>query len=154
MAQRYLPPPNFHFEVEVDGITEISFMEVSGLSMETALEELVEGGENQFSHRLPGRNKFGNLVLKRGMVGPDSDLLDWVEDALLEHSYEPKLVTVSLMGFSKPDDEGNPAEIIRQWIFEKAFPVKWVTSDFKSTDNAIVIETFELAYQSFKRNST
>jgi phage tail-like protein len=38
------------------------------------------------------------------------------------------------------------------WNFIKAWPVKWVISDFKATENAIAIETIELAYQYFRRS--
>lgn len=145
---RYVIPVSFYFKVEITDITEVSFMEVGGLTMETAVEELTEGGENRFSHRLPGRSKFGNLVLKRGMIAGDSKLAGWVEDAIINHLYTPKTVSVSLL---KPSSGNNGPEVLRQWQFERAFPVKWVVSDFKSTDNNIVIETFELSYQYFKR---
>ena len=39
------------------------------------------------------------------------------------------------------------------WSFIKAWPVKWVVADLKATDNAIVIETIELAYQYFRRGT-
>lgn len=148
LPPRYVIPVSFYFKVEITDIAEVSFMEVGGLTMETAVEELTEGGENRFSHRLPGRSKFGNLVLKRGMIAGDSKLADWVEDGIINHLYTPKTVSVSLL---KPSSENNGAEVLRQWQFERAFPVKWVVSDFKSTDNNIVIETFELSYQFFKR---
>lgn len=149
----YVVPVSFYFRVEIGDIAEVSFMEAGGITMETAVEELTEGGENTFSHRLPGRSKFGNLVLKRGMIaGDDSKLADWVENAIINHIYEPKLVSVSLL---KPSDgksgSNQQGDVLRQWQFERAFPVKWVTSDFKSTDNNIVIETFELSYQWFQR---
>jgi phage tail-like protein len=32
------------------------------------------------------------------------------------------------------------------WLFLKAYPVKWSTSDLTATDAALVIDTLELAY--------
>ena len=64
----YYPPVGFHFRVDFgiapQGDLDGRFQEVSGLASELGSEEVVEGGENRFSHRLPGRAKFGNLVLK------------------------------------------------------------------------------------------
>ncbi len=55
----YYPPVGFHFRVEFESISSESddtrFQEVSGLNAELGVEELVEGGENRFSHRFPGR---------------------------------------------------------------------------------------------------
>ena len=66
------PPVGFHFRVEfgLDGAgdQDSRFQEVGGLSAELGTEELQEGGENRFVHRLPTLPKYGNLVLKRGLL--------------------------------------------------------------------------------------
>jgi phage tail-like protein len=51
-------------EASVDAI----FQEVSGISTEMLLNELREGGENRFGHRLSKQTKHPNLVFKRGIV--------------------------------------------------------------------------------------
>ena len=53
------------------------FQEVTGLNMELGVETLDEGGINSYSHRLPGRGKFENLVLKRGLL-LDTELKHWI----------------------------------------------------------------------------
>jgi phage tail-like protein len=147
---KYYPPVNFHFKVEfVDGddlksgkvLAEVSFTEVGGLSMELGVEELSEGGENRYTHRLPTKTKFGNLSLKRGMLRGDSEIVKWVIDAIANHSFKPYTIFVSLLNFNH--------EAIRVWKFTKAWPLKWVTGDLKATDNAIVVETLDLAYAFF-----
>ena len=81
----YYPPVGFHFRVEfiLDGTVESDtrFQEVSGLSAELGTEEVVEGGENRFSHRLPTRAKYSNLTLKRGLL-TESGLIDWCRNAI------------------------------------------------------------------------
>ena len=72
-----------------------------------------EGGENGFVHKLRGRLKYPNLMLKRGVTH---------EEALLKWLFEPEgresgTVTVALLG---PD-----AKPVRRWAFAGAFPVKW-----------------------------
>ena len=145
----YYPPVGFHFRVEFSGMvskeddTEIRFQEVSGLTAEIGTEELQVGGENRFTYRLPTRPKFGNLILKRGML-KNSVLVDWITNAIEHFKFKPVDVTVHLL-----DSEHNP---ISTWTFIKAYPVKWVTSDFKAQDNSLVIETIELVYQYFVRD--
>ena len=120
------------------------FQDVSGLTAEIGIEEIKSGGENRFSHRLPTRAKYNNLVLKRGML-TDSGLINWFKDAVENFNFSPATVIVKLL-----NTDHQPLE---SWSFIKAWPVKWVVSDFKSTDNAIVIETIELAYQYFRRGT-
>ncbi len=47
---------------------DIRFAKVSGLSAEVKTIEVTEGGQSLYTHRLPERVSYGNLVLERGMV--------------------------------------------------------------------------------------
>jgi len=49
------PYASFRFRVEIDGITEAQFSDVTGLSLETDVEPYEEGGINDFVHQLPKR---------------------------------------------------------------------------------------------------
>ena len=145
----YEIPRSYHFKVEfldVGGVVEndIRFQDVSGLTAEMGIEEIQEGGENRFSHRLPTRAKYTNLILKRGML-TDSGLIKWFTDAIENFEFTPSTVVVKLL-----DHDHEP---LVTWNFIKAWPVKWVVSDFKATENSIVVETIELAYQYFRRQS-
>lgn len=141
----YYPPVGFHFRVNFFGIgndTDMQFQEVAGLTAEVTSEELVVGGENKFTYKLPTRAKYGNLVLKRGML-KDSGLVDWLRDAVENFEFKPVDMSVNLL------DENN--EVLISWDFIQAYPVKWVVSDFKALENSFVVETIELSYQYFRR---
>ncbi len=150
----YYPPGGFHFKVEfvgVDGMntdTEQRFQEVSGLSFEIETEPLREGGENRFEYKLPKRAKYPNLVLKRGLL-KGTAFLDWFKSAMstyftvLVYDFKPADITITLL-----DEADQPVAI---WNVVQAYPLKWSMSDLKSTENAVVIETMELAYQYFER---
>ena len=145
----YPMPRAFHFKVEFQGINgitdhDVKFQDVSGLSAEVGTEELKEGGENRFTHRLPTRAKYNNLVLKRGML-TDSGLIKWFVDAVENFIFKPVTITVKLL-----DGEHEP---LVTWSFINAYPVKWSVNDLKATENAVVIESIELAYQYFRRIS-
>ena len=147
----YYPPAGFHFKVEINGISEDAeqrFQEVSGLSVEVETETLREGGENRFEYKLPKRAKYPNLVLKRGLL-TGTKFLDWFKSALNTYfivaiyDFKPADITVTLL-----DEADQPVAV---WNVVQAYPLKWSMSDLKSTENAIVIETMELAYQYFER---
>lgn len=141
----YYPPTSFHFRVSIpvgSNKFDTSFQEVGGLSAEIATEDLAEGGVNTQTHRLPGRAKYGNLVLKRGIL-TNSALIQWFKDAIESYSFAPADISVYLLN---KDDTA-----IITWEFIQAWPVKWVIGDLKATDNAVAVETIELAYHRFVR---
>ena len=143
----YEIPRVYHFKVEfldVAGVidNDVRFQDVSGLTAELGIEEVIEGGENRFAHRLPSRAKYSNLVLKRGML-IDSGLINWFKDAIENFQFAPSTILVKLL-----DQDHEP---MVTWSFERAWPVKWSISDLKATENAIAVDTIELAYQYFRR---
>ena len=141
----YYPPVAFSFEVTITGIegaNEGNFQEVSGLSVKLDVEEVREGGENRFAHRLPSRPKYENLVLRRGMV-TDSALIKWARQATEEFQFTTRTVVVSLL------DEGGGN--LATWNFVNAWPVSMKLSEFKAQENAIAIETLELSFDYFQR---
>jgi phage tail-like protein len=146
-AGGYYPPVGFHFRVEFIGIgndNDTRFQSVSGLNMEYDIETFKEGGENRFEHKLPGRTKFADLSLKRGMLS-DSNVIKWLLGILRDRDFmnnKPAIVQVSLL-----NDKHEP---LRTWEFIDAWPKKWSVSDLNAQENSIVIETLDLAYKYFK----
>lgn len=121
-----------------------SFKEVSGLSVELAVEELGEGGENRFKHRLPTGAKYTNLQLKRGLLVASSPFFQWCSTTLqgnLVQAIVPNSIIVVLL-----DENAAP---LKTWSVVNAWPVKWSVSDFNSMEGQVVIETLEIAYQYF-----
>jgi len=148
MAVTY-PPVGFYFLLEYsngNSAVDAPFQEVSGLGSELGIDEVGEGGENRYKHRLPLPAKYSNLVLKRGLVTGGSALAEWCKETTESDFGQPiktQTITVSLLNGS-----GNK---LMSWSFNNAWPVKWGVSDFKSQENAIVIETLEFAYSFFTK---
>ena len=147
--QNYIPPVGFYFTASIDGETGFaSFQEVSGIStnMETKIKE---GGENRFVHKVPGRVKYDNLVLKRGLMG-SSSFKTWVANTLksgFADPIKPKTVIVQLI------DANSPTKAIMTWTFHDAYPVKWDVSSIKSDSNEMMVESLELSYSYFDQKS-
>jgi len=142
------PPPSFHFQVQIGDQppdADQRFQEVTGLSAEVTTEEVQEGGLNTYAHKLPTGAKYGRLVLKRGLL-VDSEAAAWCRRAVEAFIFEPTVVRVVLLNEN--------SEPLSAWTFDGAYPVKWSVSDLKAQDNALAIETLELAYRAFRSDES
>ena len=140
----YYPPVGFHFLVEFEGLgsqaKDHQFQSVSGLSVDIETEEIAEGGENRFKHKLPVKTKYPNLSLKRGML-IDSAVIDWCRDAIENFSIKPDNLTIKLL-----NEQHQP---LISWNVVHAYPVKWAVEDFNAQESKLVVESFELTYNYF-----
>jgi phage tail-like protein len=139
----YYPPVAFHFKVEVLGLSgdhDVRFTEVSGLSVESSTEEIAEGGENRFIQKYPGRSKYPELVLKRGLL-VKSAFVDWIRGSLEFQQIAPMNVDVKLL-----NAEHQP---LVTWHLVNAYPTRWAIGDLNATANTVAVETLQLYYQYF-----
>lgn len=138
------PPVGFSFWVSFeisDSSIDIAFQDVAGIGMELQTEDIVEGGENRFTQKLPTRANYTPLVLKRGLA-IQSPLTDWIRDAVENLSITPTTIIVALLNEKK--------EPLIAYRFLNAYPLKWSVSNFNAESSNIVIESMELYYQYFK----
>jgi phage tail-like protein len=135
------------FLVEVDGVEIGHFMEVSGLELSVGVEEVQEGGENSFVHKLPGRMTWPNLVLKRGITQNDA-LIKWVNKSSGEqfaangNKLTRSTAAITLIGPS--------GQRLRAWNFDGAFPVKWTGPSFAVSSDEMAVEELEIAHHGFR----
>lgn len=139
----HIPPVGSYFMVTflIGGILpnplDIRFQKVSGMNSTIETTEVKEGGENLFTHHLPDRVTYENLVLERGMVV--GSLLNLEFNAAMSlMGFSPSNVLVILLNHSNIP--------ISSWLFQNAYPIKWSVSDLDATQNAVVIDTMELKY--------
>ena len=135
------------FLVEVDGVEIGRFMEVSGLELTIGVEEVSEGGENSYVHKLPGRMSWPNLVLKRGITQNDA-LLTWLNKSSGEqfaangNKLTRSTAAITLIGPS--------GQRLRAWNFDGAFPVKWTGPKFAVATDDMAVEELEIAHHGFR----
>jgi phage tail-like protein len=139
------PQPGFHFSVVFELFpqfpNDIQFQEVSGLTVSTEFQEWPEGGENRFTHQLPTKLQYGELVLKRGkFLG--SGVLHWAKQAMEGFEYKPTNVMISLL-----NSDHLP---LYNWYVINAIPKRLEVSGFNAMNSELVIETLALNYQYFK----
>ena len=134
----------FYFELSFKG-EDAAFQEVSGISKEMGVEEVVGGGENRFKYRLPTGTTSQNLILKRAFISSGSQLMKWCTDTL-DNGFAKPIVTNNV-SVNLLDSNGT---VCKKWVFHSAYPLKYAVSDLKSQENEIVMETIELAYSYFE----
>ncbi|MDS0301128.1 phage tail protein [Halogeometricum sp. S1BR25-6] len=137
--ERSDPYLGHRFVVEIDSVVAGGFSGVSGLSMEMQPQEVEEGGQNGFSHKLPTRIGHQNLVLKRGLTDYVG-FWSWIW-AVANGSVTRKRVDVYLQDAPGPDDR------VWGWSFASAYPVKWTGPEFSAEQSAVALETLELAHE-------
>ena len=129
---------NCHFMVSWGG-TDLGFMEVSGLDIQYDVVEYREGLSPEYaSQKMPGRPRYPNIVLKRGIIKGDNEFYKWISTIRL-NSVERRDITISLL-----DEEHNPARV---WKVKNAFPVKLTGPVLKAAGNEVAVETLELAHE-------
>jgi len=142
-GERKDPYKNFRFLVEIDGITQAGFREVTIPDTAQDPIEYREGNEAITVRKLPGLIKYGNVTLKWGIT--DSlDLYNWrkdVEDGKIKDARKNMAVVVL-------NDEANS---VTRWEFSQAWPTRYDAPDLNATGNEIAIETLEIAHEGMKR---
>jgi len=116
---------------------DIRFQKVSGLSATVETDTIAEGGQNLYTQKVPKGVSYQNLTLERGMV-VGSPLNIEFNVAMSLFKFATSNVLVTLLAEDKLPRAA--------WLFMKAWPVKWSTSDLNAADAALVIDTMELAY--------
>ncbi len=131
-----LPLLKFSFLVEWGG-ERVGFTEVSGLETSTEVIEYREGSSPVASkQKMPGMLTYGNLTLKRGTFAGDSDFHNWFKTNQFNHA-ERRDLTIKLM-----NENLDPVMV---WRAMNCFVIKYTPTDFKADENAIAVETIEVA---------
>lgn len=112
------------------------------MEVHAEVEPIAEAGLNSYSHRVPKRTQYNNLVLKRGLLLEDSAMFQWVSNTLqngLNSKITLKTITVNLLDpkYHSP---------LKSWVFVDAYPVKWSLGTLNSMETAVAIENIEFAY--------
>ncbi len=126
--------------VTFDGMPTAFFRSVSGLSMEIEVVEFREGGEGGAVHKIPGRVKYPNIVLKQGFAGA-SDLQKWAF-RIAAGQFEHKNATIVI--------SDQRSQVIARYTLTNAWPTKWTAPDFDATSNDVAIETIEIAHEGLR----
>lgn len=137
MSSSY-PMPAYHFIVDWGG-TRTGFTEVSGLNIIHEVVDYREGSSPADSSiKIPGRTKFDNIILKRGIVKGDIDFFNWMKTKH-NSTIERRDIVIKLL-----DEKHVP---IMTWKVRSAFPAKYIGPDLRASGNEVAIESIEIAHE-------
>lgn len=143
MVERRDPYRNFRFRIEIEGIQQAGFSDVSGYDASIDVVEYREGNQVTTVSKLPGLTKYGNITLKWG-VTDSMDLYDWM-NSCIQGTVSRKTVTIIAL-----NEEGSD---VATWQVIEAWPTKYSAPDFKGTGNEVAIESLELAHEGMVRTA-
>ncbi len=129
-----------NWQLEIEGVTQGAFAEVSGLDSETEIIEY-QDGDDIILRKRPGRTKYSNITLKRGYIN-NTELWDW-RKAVMDGKIERKSGSVILAG-----DDGS--EMMRYNFFE-AWPAKWKGFALNGKGNTALTEEIEMVIERLER---
>ncbi|MFP3643358.1 phage tail protein [Paraburkholderia sp. SIMBA_054] len=143
MATRTDPLRNFRFRLEIAGITEAGFSEVTVADTTTDAIDYREGRDPPHLRKLSGLTKFANVTLKWGMTD-SMDLYQWHADTVEKGSIANRKTVVVVV-----IDEGGADKA--RFVVSNAWPIKYTPGALNGKGNDVMIETLELANEGIER---
>jgi phage tail-like protein len=137
------PLRNMRFRLEIDGITQAGFSEVSGFDITVDPIDYREGNEPTHVRKLPGLTKYGNVTLKWGITD-STELFDW-HRRIVDGTIERKNLAIVVI------DEGGKDKARFEVV--EAWPTKYDPMDLNAKGNDVAIETLELVNEGVKRTA-
>ncbi len=139
------PLVSFNFGLELEGGGEGYFKEVSGLGSETEVAEhtIVSPSGQQIVRKIPGRLKWGDITLKRGITS-SMDIWEWrkeVENGTVEGSRK----NISIVMFDQAGDE------VARWNASNAWPSKIDGPSLSADSNDLVMEELTIVHDYIER---
>jgi phage tail-like protein len=130
-----------HFQVEIDGLRESGFLNVSGLEGRVEVEEYREGGDFGL-RKAPGNVTYSNVVVRRGMTS-SMELWEWWE-RVRDGDVDRRNISIRLL-----DDR---REVVARWQVHQAWPVRYTAPDLNAESDDVAIETLELTHEGIDRD--
>lgn len=137
------PYKNYRFLVEIDGIVQAGFKEVTIPDTTQEPIEYREGIDQPTVRKIPGIIKYGNVSLKWGMTD-STDLYAWrklVEDGKSDE-YRRNMAIILM------NEQADP---VGRWEFANAWPTKYDAPDLNAAGSEIAIESVEIVHEGMRR---
>lgn len=137
------PLRNFRFRLEIDGIQQAGFSEVSGFDVTVDPIEYREGNEPTHVRKLTGLTKYGNITMKWGIID-SMELHNWHRQ-IVDGDIQRKNIAIIVVNESGEDKAR--FEIVEAW------PSKYDPMDLNAKGNDVSIETLEICNEGVIRVS-
>ncbi len=137
------PAVSTWFGIEFQGQISGAFRECAGLGSENEVVEYKASGPGakQVTKKVPGRLKWNNITLKRGIT-QNPELVTWLV-ATEVGDVERRTVSIVLL------DELRQEAV--RWNLREAWASKWMGPDLKANASEMAIETLEITHEGLVR---
>lgn len=140
------PLVGFHFMLEIQGAVTGYFTEVSGIGSESEIAEqkVVNDKGVQVVLKVPGRLKWGDVTLKRGLTS-NLEIWNWrkmIEDGNVKGARKNGSIVMY-------DQSLKP---VAQWDFKNAWPSKVSGPSPKADSNELTVEELTIVHEYIVRS--
>ena len=154
---RFDPMPTYLFAVEITGVVVALFTECSGVKIDREVMSVNQGGVNDHQYHLPGRVKYGEIKLKRGLT-LSRQLWDWFNVGRFDFGVKRCNMTIiqgapgynllTMMGAGGLQASGGGYGRAKVWNLVNAFPKSWEIDALDANkQETVVIEEMEICHE-------
>lgn len=136
------PLRDFHFQLEIAGVTAGHFTEVNGLGLRVHPIRYREAGIGQIVRTLPGPLEYGEVTLRYGLT-ENHDLWDWMQSTVQGQTQRRNISIIVLA-------QDGASESLR-WNLINAWPCEWQGAALDARGREVAIETLKLAFDQLER---
>jgi phage tail-like protein len=137
------PLRNFKFRLEIDGITQGNFSEVTIGETTTDAIDYREGNEPSHLRKLDGLTKYGNVVLKWG-VTDSMELNNWHKEILGGQIQKNRKQVAIIVMDEAGDDKA-------RFVLTDAWPQKLTYSALNGKGNEVYVASLDLVHEGLER---
>lgn len=144
MADRHGPYRTVHFLVEIEDVAIAGFSECHLPASETDVIGYREGNDPPTVRPLAGLNRYGRLVLEKGVTDESMALAQWrhqVEEGNVDDARRSIMVTV----LDAAGDDGP------RWELAACWPTRYEAPTLVATGKDVAIERLEIATEGVQR---
>jgi phage tail-like protein len=132
----------YNFKLEIQGITEAHFTEVSGMEAKVTPISYREAGNSQVVHYVPGRTEYSAITLRYG-VTKSRELWDWFTTGV-KGKIQRKNISIVLL------DSDGTTEVMR-WNLVNSWASQWRGAMLDARGQEVAIESLTLVYETLER---
>ena len=136
------PLPSFKFRVELDGVVQAFFQDVSGIKCQTDVIEYRDGADPSMVKLLPGISRCGPIVLTGGLT-TSFELWNWYQKTLTGKA-ERKSGSIIVLDHSGAD--------AARYNFFEAWPSSYEVGDLNASSSGVAIEKLVIQTERIERS--
>jgi phage tail-like protein len=133
----------YNFKMDILGVTEAHFTEISNMEIKVNPIAYREGGNSQVVHYVPGYVEYGTVTLRYGLT-KSRELWDWFMKGV-SGKVDRKHISIVLL-----DADGTTQ--VMQWNLIDAWPTHWRGSMLNALSQEVAIESLTLVCESINRD--